>query len=152
MMSEAASSHDAHGHGHDEGAVHAHISGWKFLVGIFLALIFLTAVTYGVSYVDLGPANTVVAIAVATMKASLVALFFMHLRYDKLFHGVVFVMAFVFLGLFLMLTLDDRDTRARIDSANSATVYRGEAAPGGMPEPVRPAAPAGGAHAASGEH
>ncbi len=44
---------------------------------------------------------------IATMKAALVALYFMHLRYDHPFHSLVFVAGLVFLTLFLALTLLD---------------------------------------------
>jgi cytochrome c oxidase subunit 4 len=50
---------------------------------IFLALVVLTAATVGVYYVDLGqPAGVIVAMAIASCKATLVALYFMHLRFE----------------------------------------------------------------------
>jgi cytochrome c oxidase subunit 4 len=163
MMKDAAPTHHGHddkgGHGHDghgdgdEYAVHAHISKVPFLVAIFLALIVLTVTTVAVSYVDFGSGNTIVAIVVATLKASLVGLFFMHLRHDKLFHGVIFVMSFVFLGVFLILTLDDRNTRGRVDAFNGVVVdpSTGTAAPGvGIPPAVTNAPPDHGGHGASG--
>ncbi|HSV08643.1 MAG TPA: cytochrome C oxidase subunit IV family protein, partial [Candidatus Binatus sp.] len=48
---------------------------------VYGALLVLTVVTVGVSLVDLGPLSTVVALAIAAAKASLVILFFMHVRY-----------------------------------------------------------------------
>lgn len=63
-------------------------------------------VTVAVSYVDLGPANTFVAILVATMKAGLVAAFFMHLRYDHPFNAIIFVMSFLFLGLLMIFSAE----------------------------------------------
>ena len=87
---ETESEHSEHG-AHDDGAVHAHVSPVLFMVAVFGALIFLTVVTVAVSYVDLGPANNLVAVGVATLKAALVATFFMHLRWDKPFHALVFV-------------------------------------------------------------
>jgi len=60
-----------------------------------------------VSFVHLGPFNLVVAVGIATVKAMLVALFFMHLYYDnKLFMGV-FLSALAFLGIFIILTMFD---------------------------------------------
>lgn len=125
--------HD-HGHGHDDGAVHAHISSVPFMGAIFAALIVLTVVTVAVSRVDLGPANSFVAVAVATVKASLVATFFMHLRHDKPFNSVIFVMSFVFLGVLIVYSLNDIDTRGKVDRSNGTYVYErnGEAAPGGF--------------------
>ncbi len=152
-MSTQEQSH-THVEGHEEWAVHAHISDWKFLVGIFAALIVLTVITVAVSRVDLGSANTVVAVLIATMKASLVATFFMHLRHDKLFNSVIFVSAFIFLGIFFIYTVDDLSTRGRIDPANGVSVYarNGEKAPGGF-TPVELPEHTGGAHgAATGTH
>ncbi len=109
MASESHSSHTAggHGHGHDDGAVHVHISSTQFYVGIFLALVCLTILTVKVSYYDFGSANILIAMAIATMKASLVAVFFMHLAHDKKFNAITFVSAFVFLGVFIVFTYDD---------------------------------------------
>jgi cytochrome c oxidase subunit 4 len=128
-----AHGHDEHG-AHDDGAVHAHISPWTFLVAIFGALIVLTLLTVAASYVNFGSANTIIAILIATVKASLVALFFMHLRYDKPFLGFIFVAAFGFLGLFLLLTMDDLGTRGRVDDAAGVHILprTGQEAPGGM--------------------
>lgn len=156
------STHESHDHAHDhnhgeeheEWAVHAHISDVKFLVGIFAALIVLTVFTVAISRVDLGAANTIVAVLVATVKASLVATFFMHLRHDKPFNALIFISAFVFLGVFLFFTLDDLSTRGRIDPSNGVSVYarNGEAAPGGFTPIVTPEGGEHGAHGAGAEH
>ncbi len=147
-----ASATEHHGHdehdGHDDGRVHAHIAPAKFYVGVFVALITLTAITVGVSYVDLGSANTVVALLVATLKATLVAAFFMHLTHDKLFNTIALVIAFVFLVLFVGMTYDDLGKRGQVDEANGTYVHptTGEVAPGGLPSsapaPAPSAAPA----------
>jgi cytochrome c oxidase subunit 4 len=123
-------------HAHaDDGAVHVHIATTRFYWGIFFALICLTVVTVKVSYYDFGPANIVIAILIATMKASLVAAFFMHLRHDKLFNTISFLAAFLFLAVFILLTYDDLGNRARIDNSYGGRVElrTGEAAPGGEP-------------------
>lgn len=156
MSSAAHESTDANAHGHDDhgdGDVHAHVSSPLFMVGVFLTLIFLTVVTVAVSYVDLGSANTVVAVLVATIKASLVASFFMHLRWDKPFHALIFVAAFFFLGLLLMFSNDDISTRGHVDPASGGHVLdrTGQVAPGGLQIPAAPPAPAGGEHGAA-EH
>jgi hypothetical protein len=69
---------------------------------------------------------------------------------------MILVSAFVFLGLFLTYTNDDLDTRGRVDDGSGTTVYRGEVAVGGMPQPAEaPAAHGGDSHAAGaggGEH
>lgn len=61
--------------------------------------------------VDLGAANVIIAMAIATTKASLVVLFFMGLKYDKRFLLVAFLSSLIFLGLFLGFTLLDINTR-----------------------------------------
>jgi cytochrome c oxidase subunit IV len=105
--------HDhAHGHGHEHGhgahgEVLAHPVSTKVLVGILMILFFFTFVTVAVSYVDLGNANLFVAMLVASIKASIVALFFMHLFWDKPFNGLILVGAFFFLGIFIGLALLD---------------------------------------------
>ena len=59
-----------------------HITPLSTYLTIAASLLFLSGVTVWVSYVDLGPLNIVVAMLVATIKASLVAFFFMHLLWD----------------------------------------------------------------------
>ncbi len=146
MSSHAQAHADAHSGEVHDGGVHVHIAPTKFYVGIFAALIVLTFITVGASYIDLGAANTVVAMLIATIKASLVAAFFMHLVHDRLFNAVSLVSAFLFLAIFFGFTYDDLGKRGRIDEANGTTVHatNGQAAPGGLPSsaPAAPAAPA----------
>jgi len=77
------------------------------LLAVFAALLVLTAATVAATWVDLGAWNLAIALGIATAKAALVALYFMHLRYDNPFYALVFVAALVFLALFLVLTLLD---------------------------------------------
>jgi cytochrome c oxidase subunit 4 len=148
MAAEHSDSH-GHDHAHDDGAVHAHISKMGFLVAIFLCLIVLTFITVKASYYDFGSANTAIAIAIATVKASLVATFFMHLKYDKGFHSLIFVMAFVFLGVMLFFCLDDIETRGRVDVDNMVRIQErtGLQAPGGFVQFVDDAGAGHGEHA-----
>jgi cytochrome c oxidase subunit 4 len=127
--------------GHEDGEVHAHVNSPLFMIGIFAALIVLTVLTVAVSYVDLGAANTFVAIFIATIKATLVATFFMHLKGDKSIHAIIFVGAFVFLGIFIGLTNDDVSTRHEVDSVNGSRRLdsTGVVAPGGLQIPAGPA-------------
>src|SRR5271166_3642508 len=127
---------DDHGHGHaDDGAVHVHIASNGFYWGIFGALICLTFITVKVSYYDFGSANILIALVVATMKASLVAAYFMHLRYDKLFNTLAFLAAFLFLAIFILLTYDDLGVRENEASGYVHTFdpRSGDFAPGGEP-------------------
>jgi len=90
----------------------------KIYIAVLLALLFLTLVTVGASYVDLGPANIVVAILIATVKASLVGLFFMHLIHDRPINGMILITGFMFLGLLLSFCLLDIDYRPHLAPTN----------------------------------
>ena len=94
-------------HDHAEGG--AHVMSVKMLLGIWGALVVLTGVTVWSAQYDLGRIDLVVAMGIATVKATLVALYFMHLRYDKGFHTVVILGALVFVFLFVSMVLLDRD-------------------------------------------
>ena len=90
----------------------------KIYLAVLLALLFLTLVTVGASYIDLGPANIVVAILIATTKASLVGLFFMHLIHDRPINAMVLVAGFMFLGLLLSFCMLDIDYRPHLAPTN----------------------------------
>ena len=84
-----------------------HDSGIRTYIVVWGALIVLTAVTVSVSYVSLGLMNVIVALLIASVKASLVALFFMHLRYEsRLVWGFALTPIF-FLVLIIAGTLSD---------------------------------------------
>jgi cytochrome c oxidase subunit 4 len=103
----------AHEHTHDE---HDHEHGGhgslQMYAGVLGALLVLTVITVGASYFDFGSANLVIAIFIATIKASLVALFFMHLKDDKPVNGMILVSCFMFLGLLLTFCMLDIDNRS----------------------------------------
>ena len=90
---------------HDHGI--GHISPIWVLVVVFSFLIFFTVLTVAVTYVDLGPANIWIALGVAVVKGALVGLYFMHLRYDSPFNGLILVTAFLFLAVFIGIALMD---------------------------------------------
>jgi cytochrome c oxidase subunit 4 len=137
-MSETVKTHDAEVHEHaDDGAVHSHISPTKFYIQIFVALVLLTLLTIGVSYVHLGKLNLIVAILISTTKASLVVTFFMHLKYDNRFNALMFLGSLLFIGVFFAYTINDTDYRGIVDSAQGTELYSGtgKMAPGGE-EPI----------------
>lgn len=109
-------------HAGDSGHSHIHVSPVRLYVAVWVALMVLTAITVGVAQVDFGALNVVVAMAVATIKASLVVLFFMHLKYDKPFHAVAFGIGIVFFGIFLGLQLLDVGTRTDPEPARNFAV------------------------------
>jgi cytochrome c oxidase subunit IV len=89
-----------------------HVISTKLYVTIWIALMCLTVITAGISFIDLGPLNTVVALSIATLKAILVVLIFMHVKYtsEKLTKTVV-ISAIFFLFLLLALSMADYTTR-----------------------------------------
>ena len=108
-MSEHYTNHDVDS-GHAEGE--QHIVGPMTYAIIFGALLVGTALTIGASYLEMGPWNPVVAIAIACAKATLVVLFFMHIKYSsKLMKLTVGAGVFTFLIL-VGMSLSDYISRA----------------------------------------
>ena len=91
---------------------HSKSSPLKSYFAVWGALLLGTFLTYEVALIDLGPFNSVVALVIATTKALLVALFFMHLRHasERLLKLVVISTVF-FLMILLFLTLTDYISR-----------------------------------------
>ncbi len=88
-----------------------HVVAPKVYVLVFAALIALTVTTVGAATIDLGPLNTVVALGIAALKASLVILFFMHVRYSKPLIGLVIFASVLWLAILIVLTLSDFSSR-----------------------------------------
>ncbi|MGA2646017.1 MAG: cytochrome C oxidase subunit IV family protein [Candidatus Sulfotelmatobacter sp.] len=91
---------------------HAKSSPLKMYFGIWITLLVCTYLTYKLAFVELGRFNAAVALGIATLKATLVALFFMHVWHasEKLTKLVV-IAAIFFLMLLLGLTMSDYATR-----------------------------------------
>lgn len=85
----------------------AHVMPPSLLIGVFLALVGLTILTVVSSDFALGDAEIFVAMGIATVKAALVAVYFMHLRYDKPLNGLLLLFSLAFVALFICLTLVD---------------------------------------------
>lgn len=132
-------------HAGKPGHLHLHISPVRLYLAVWIGLMILTAITVGVAQVDFGPLNVVVAMAVATFKALLVVLFFMHLKYDKPFHAVALSIGVVFFGLLLGLTLLDVGTRTDPEPSRNF-------APLAAPNPLAGKTPGGHGGAASETH
>ena len=88
-----------------------HIVSKRIYYLIFGALMVLTVVTVLVAQRDLGPLNTIVALAIAGFKALLVVLYFMHVRYSSRLTQVVVVAGFFWLAILISLTMSDYVTR-----------------------------------------
>ena len=84
-----------------------HVASVKLLLVVWVALIFGTWLTVSVTHFDFGALNIWIGLTIATAKAFLVALYYMHLRWDKPFNAFIFICSFAFLGLFVGLALMD---------------------------------------------
>ncbi len=98
-MADHAHADDAH-----EGG---HVVPLWLLAGILGALLALTFATVAVTWVDLGRLNIWIAMGIAAVKATLVALYFMHLRWDRPFNGVILLISLVLVVLFIGFALRD---------------------------------------------
>ncbi len=92
-----------------------HIPSARFLWGIAGALAVLTFITVALTWVNIpAPWNIIVALVIAVIKASLVALFFMNLYWDARFNMLVIILGVSFLGVLILLTLMDTLSRGEI--------------------------------------
>ena len=78
----------------------SHIASVRTLVAVFASLLVLTGITTGVAFVDFGAGSTLIALAIAGLKASLVVWFFMNVRFNSRLIPVV-----ILGGLFFVLVL-----------------------------------------------
>jgi len=124
---------------HSSTHEHAH-GGTSLYVRTLITLLILTAITVGASYIDFGQGNVVIALFIATIKATIVALFFMHLRYDKPVNAVIACAGFLFLGIFLMFCFIDFGSRDGLRPVNwngKLPVETAAPAPGAAPAPAQ---------------
>jgi cytochrome c oxidase subunit 4 len=94
-----------------------HVVSPANLLGVYALLVVFTAITVGVSRIDLGNYNILVALAVAVVKGSLVLLYFMHLRWDSPFNALAIIAALLFVCLFIGLALLDSNAYQSIIKA-----------------------------------
>tara|TARA_R110002072_G_scaffold206029_1_gene363830 strand:+ start:43806 stop:44225 length:420 start_codon:yes stop_codon:yes gene_type:complete len=115
-MSDQTADHTAgDGHAHGELAMgHTHVSSPAMFMTVLIALLILTGITVGVAQFDFGSANMLIAMGIASVKASLVIAFFMHLKWDTAVNKLMFLSSFLFLSLLFIFTLADQFTR-RLD-------------------------------------
>jgi len=105
--------------------------GAGLYVGIWVALVALTTLTYGLGQVELGAWQLPIGLLIAAVKATLVVLFFMHLTEHAPSNRLVFATSIVFVGLLIALTLGDFGFR-----------FKGMRPPGMTPLDLSPGAPA----------
>jgi cytochrome c oxidase subunit 4 len=91
-----------------------HVTSRKVYFLVFGALMVLTLATWLVAQVDLGWANDVVAIGIAVTKATLVLLFFMHVRHSTRMTALTAVAGFFWLAILFGLTIADYASRGAI--------------------------------------
>ncbi len=127
----------SHDNDNDDYNVHAHIASMKANTAILLCLLTLTALTVLAYNVRLGDLNLGVALLIASLKATLVMAFFMHLAFDKAFNIAFFVGSIIFMGIFFGYTANDTEHRGAIDNRYAMPVdpRTGEFA-GGTPREV----------------
>ena len=99
--------HSSHTHEHSHGHGVGHVVPYKALIATGGGLLVLTWLTVAATKVDLGDGNIYIALGIAVVKASLVALFFMHLRWDRPFNAFIFVASISFVALFISFALTD---------------------------------------------
>ena len=94
---------------------HPHVTPLKVYITIFLALMVMTALTIVAAYVNLGAMNTVVALAIASFKATLVVLYFMHVISASRLTKLIVVTGLYFLAILLSMTMMDYSSRTWIN-------------------------------------
>jgi cytochrome c oxidase subunit 4 len=132
--------HANHANAHllDEQHVHG---GPKIYAAVLVALLILTVITVGASMINFGSnmTNVIIALLIASIKGSLVALFFMHLRWDKPMSAIIFCTSLFFLALFLIGCYTDTIARPPVEPTN---LKAAPTAPGaGLQTPVGRLAP-----------
>jgi cytochrome c oxidase subunit IV len=139
-MSAHTESHTQHPESHD------HHGGPKIYTANLFALLFLTVITVAAASFNFGSANVVIALAIATVKAILVGLIFMHLLWDKPVDAIIIIAGFLFLGIFLMFDFLDVTTRDHLQPRNMPNMENATPAPDTMnplkaapPQPLTPA-------------
>jgi cytochrome c oxidase subunit 4 len=96
-----------HGHGPNDHLEH-HVIPLNVYLGIFGALIFLTAATVGVSYLPVSPTEHLLgAIVIASVKTVLIVLYFMHVRYNSHLIWSFAVLGFFFVAIFMVFMMGD---------------------------------------------
>lgn len=89
----------------------------KVYAAVFLALMVLTTVTVYVAFLDLGIFNNIVALAIAVTKATLVVLYFMHMRYNTSLNKVALVATIFFFALLIGMVFSDVLTRDLLEAS-----------------------------------
>jgi cytochrome c oxidase subunit 4 len=119
-----------------------HISPKSTYVTIFGALMVCTTITVIAAFINLGNLNFPVALAIAVFKATLVVLFFMHVKYGSSLTKLIVGVAFFFLGILLTLTMSDYLSRGWFTAPGGSTAAGAIVSLSPKPQPVAPTEPA----------
>jgi cytochrome c oxidase subunit IV len=103
--------------------VSEHIVSPKVYIVIFASLMLGTGLTVWAAFQNFHQYNIVIALGIATIKATLVVLYFMHARYSPRRTQLVIVCSIFWLAIMLALTLADYDTRPRDISLSAPQVF-----------------------------
>jgi cytochrome c oxidase subunit 4 len=128
-----------------------HITPRRVYLMVGLALYALTVITVAVTRFDFGPWNLVVAMGIASIKAVLVALFFMHLLHDNKLYAAMFSAALLFLGILIILTLFDTLGRGDIAAEERGPIQQRAVIYDEEGKPLKKAPGHGGEHEGEGE-
>ena len=135
LKTKSAADAGSHGSAH-------HIMPLKMYFSVFGALLVLTVATIGVSHLALPePWAIIVAMIVALMKATLVAAFFMHLKYEEQFFTFILVGSLLFMGLFFFFTFSDFMTVGQLVDDQGQFVKQENEKAAQPASPATPAAP-----------
>ena len=96
-----------------------HVAPTRLYYAIFAALMILTAITVAVAFRDLGLMNTYVAMTIAVAKATLVVLYFMHVRWSGRLVPILLAAGLLWLVLLLALTMSDYASRGWMTAPGS---------------------------------
>jgi cytochrome c oxidase subunit 4 len=98
----------------------------KIFVRVWVALLVLLFLTWGLAQLNLGPLNPVVALTIAVAKMLLVILYFMHVRYSTRLTWIFVAAGFIWLLIMIDLTLSDYLTRGMVPGTTDKTWQHGE--------------------------
>jgi cytochrome c oxidase subunit 4 len=105
-----------HSH-HAAGDSHPHVMSVQTNLVVFAALMFLLVVTVAAAYTIHGPLGIVVAMAIATVKAVLILMYFMHVKYSSRLQMLFASSAFFWLAIMILITLSDYVSRGWLNVA-----------------------------------
>jgi cytochrome c oxidase subunit 4 len=108
----------------EHGSAERHIVPVSTYIAIFLALMALTGLTVWAAGQDFGPLNTAVALAIAVTKATLVVLFFMHVKYSMPLVKLAVVAAISWLAIMFVIILADYGSRGWLDPAAKSQPFQ----------------------------